>query len=286
MRMASYRVNGIDTFGVVHGDPSGGNESLFVSDAALLRGPRTLREWLAGGAAARAVVTEEPARDHAWADVEPLPVVPDPAKIVCVGVNYVDHRAEASRAPAEHPTLFTRFSDTQMGHLAPAAKPEESEKFDYEGEVAVVIGRACHRVTAEDAAAFIGGYACYDDFTARDWQRHTHQWTPGKNFPQTGGFGPWLVTLDELPADVRELELTTTVNGETRQRAHLADLIFDIPALIEYVTAFTPLAPGDVLVTGTPGGVGFFRDPQLLLSPDDVVEVSVTGLGTLRNTVC
>ncbi len=162
--------------------------------------------------------------------------------------------------------------------------PAVSEQFDYEGELALVIGKPASRVAEADAWEYVAGYAAYNDFSVRDWQRATTQWTPGKNFAGTGAFGPYLVPAADL-GDVTALGLQTRVNGEIRQKASLADLYFTIPQLLAYITAFTPLAPGDVVVTGTPGGVGLFMQPTGLLKAGDVVEVEITGLGVLRNTV-
>ncbi|MET1043390.1 MAG: fumarylacetoacetate hydrolase family protein [Microbacteriaceae bacterium] len=217
-------------------------------------------------------------------DVEFLAVIPDPGKVICVGVNYRSHRDETGKADPAGPTVFTRFADSQMGHLSPAIFPQESSQFDYEGEVALVIGKDAHRVSKKDAWGVVAGYSAYNDFSVRDWQLISTQWIPGKNFPATGSFGPYLVPAADIP-DVDELLLETRVNGEVRQSAKLVDLIFDIPELIEFITTFTKLSVGDVIVTGTPGGVGLFMQPTGLLSEGDEVEVEVTGLGVLRNTV-
>jgi 2-keto-4-pentenoate hydratase/2-oxohepta-3-ene-1,7-dioic acid hydratase in catechol pathway len=239
--------------------------------------------------AAIAAGTLEALADHTdnpvpLGEVELAPVIPDPGKIICIGVNYRTHRDEIGKAAPEAPVVFARYADSQMGHGADALKPAGSAQFDYEGEVALVIGKRAHRVTKAEAYDYVAGYAVYNDFSVRDWQRAASQWLPGKTWPGTGGFGPALVTPDEV-GDVTELELTTRVNGAVRQHGKVADLINDIPAIIEYVTAFTPLAPGDVIVTGTPGGVGLFMEPQGFIVDGDVVEVEVTKLGTLRNTV-
>jgi 2-keto-4-pentenoate hydratase/2-oxohepta-3-ene-1,7-dioic acid hydratase in catechol pathway len=216
--------------------------------------------------------------------VEFLPVIIDPRKILCIGVNYRAHQEETGKEPPSAPTVFTRFADSQMGHLRPAVRPESTTQFDYEGELALVIGKPAHRVSEEQAWDVIAGYAPYNDFSVRDWQRAASQWIPGKNFPDTGAFGPYLVPASDIP-DVSALTLETRVNGEVRQSASLSDLIFAIPQLIAYVSGFTPLGPGDIIVTGTPGGVGLFMDPQGLLSHGDVVEVEISGLGLLKNEV-
>jgi 2-keto-4-pentenoate hydratase/2-oxohepta-3-ene-1,7-dioic acid hydratase in catechol pathway len=213
-----------------------------------------------------------------------LPVIPDPGKILCVGLNYEAHRRETNRAPTGEPTLFLRVASSQLGHGDAIVVPPESDKVDYEGEIAIVIGRAGRRIAQADAWRHIAGYAPYNDVSVRDWQQHTTQWTPGKNFDATGAFGPWMVTRDEIP-DGEELSLVTRLNGQVMQEATTAQLIFDIPRLVHYASRFATLEPGDVIVTGTPGGVGFKRNPPVFLRDGDVVEVEVGGVGCLRNPV-
>lgn len=242
----------------------------------------SLAEAIAAGAlASLAHYTDRPV---ALSEVRLAPVIPEPRKIICIGVNYRTHQEEIGKAAPQAPVVFARYADSQMGHGEDALKPANSAQFDYEGEVALVISKSAHKVSKAEAYDHIAGYAVYNDFSVRDWQRAASQWLPGKTWPGTGGFGPCLVTADEV-GDVTELELTTRVNGEVRQRGKVADLINDIPSIIEYVTAFTPLSPGDVIVTGTPGGVGLFMEPQGFVVDGDVVEVEVSKLGTLRNTV-
>ncbi|MBO9377628.1 DUF2437 domain-containing protein [Sphingomonas histidinilytica] len=220
----------------------------------------------------------------ALADVVFLPVLPDPGKILCVGLNYENHRRETGRAEVAHPTIFTRFADSQTGHGAPILRPKESEKLDYEGELAIVIGKGGRRIAEADALDHIAGYSCYNDGSVRDWQAHTIQFTPGKNFPETGAFGPWLVTPDAfgVPGPQR---IQTRLNGQVMQDAVLDDMIFPIARLVAYCSTFTPLAPGDVIVTGTPGGVGAKRDPQVFMKPGDRVEVEIDGIGILENGI-
>lgn len=213
-----------------------------------------------------------------------LPVIPNPGKIFCVGLNYKSHVAETKRSDSEHPAIFTRFSDSLSAHNAPLPHPKETKRFDFEGELAVIIGKGGRNITQAQAFEHIAGYACFNDGTARDWQRHTHQWIPGKNFPLTGPFGPFMATRKEIP-DVNQLTLETRLNGEVMQHASLADLIFTLPVIIEYLSGFTNLSPGDVIATGTPGGVGDRREPPLYMKAGDVVEIEITGLGTLRNRV-
>lgn len=221
-------------------------------------------------------------------DITFLPAIPDPAKVLCIGVNYRSHQKETGKAvhtkEQKAPTVFFRFPDSQLGHGQPARKPDFTDKFDYEGEMAVVIGKDAWQVSQDEALDYVAGYAGYNDFTVRDWQMATTQWGPGKTFPQTGGFGPYLVPTSAAP-DLGSMVLETRVNGEVRQKAPLSDLVFTIPELIEYISTFTPLKAGDVIVSGTPGGVGMFSDPQALLNEGDTVEVEITGLGVLNNTV-
>jgi 2-keto-4-pentenoate hydratase/2-oxohepta-3-ene-1,7-dioic acid hydratase in catechol pathway len=279
MKIVSFCHAGKNSFGVAVDD---GVIDLapFSSDVgstlreALTRGSLAAIEKIASGAKAT----------FGWADVELLPVVPDPQKILCVGINYMTHVKETGRDIPTKPMFFTRFADSQTAHNGPIVRPMASEKLDFEGELAVVIGRTARHVKAAEAFDYVAGYSCYNDGSVRDWQKHTIQFTPGKNFPFTGGFGPWLVTADEL-GDPSALSLTTRLNGEVVQQATTDDLIFDIPTLIEYCSTFTELRPGDVIITGTTGGVGAFRQPPLWMKPGDVVEVEISRIGVLKNTV-
>jgi 2-keto-4-pentenoate hydratase/2-oxohepta-3-ene-1,7-dioic acid hydratase in catechol pathway len=213
-----------------------------------------------------------------------LPVIPHPAKVLCVGLNYQGHRKETGRAETAHPAIFTRFADSLIGQNAALVLPPNSTALDYEGELAVVIGKAGFRVAEEDALHLVGGYSIFNDGTIRDWQHHTHQFTPGKNFPGTGAFGPALFTPEEA-GPLEEKRIETRVNGKVEQEAVLGDMIFSVAAVIAYVSGFTALKPGDVIAMGTPGGVGFKRNPPLFLKDGDCVEVSIAGLGTLSNVV-
>lgn len=222
--------------------------------------------------------------DYPLSEIAFLPVIPNPEKIICVGMNYEEHRLEVNREKTAHPTLFLRVPSSQVGHLAPMVIPFESEQLDYEGELAVIIGQEGRRIPEEAAYEHIAGYSCYNDGSIRDWQRHTSQFTAGKNFDKTGAFGPWMVTRDEI-ADGEVLTLETRLNGRVMQRATTDMLIFSIPQLIHYVSSFTTLKPGDVIVTGTPGGVGFKKNPPVFMKPGDVVEVEISKIGILRNGI-
>lgn len=213
-----------------------------------------------------------------------LPPVPAPPKILCVGLNYGRHVAEAGRELPAHPSMFARFADSFVGHEAPVWKPRLSDKFDYEGELAVVIGRAGRHIAARDALSHVAGYTCMAENSVRDFQKHNAQVTPGKNFERSGAIGPWLVTADEV-GDPARLQVITRLNGTVMQQGDVSDLIFPIPELIAYISAFTPLSPGDVIATGTPEGVGSSRKPPRFLAVGDTLEVEIPGIGTLVNTV-
>jgi 2-keto-4-pentenoate hydratase/2-oxohepta-3-ene-1,7-dioic acid hydratase in catechol pathway len=229
-------------------------------------------------------VTRQQGRTVQGSEARLLPVIPNSGKILCVGLNYKSHVAETKRADSEHPSIFTRFVDSLSAHNAPLPRPATTTRFDFEGELAIIIGKGGRNIKQADAFDHIAGYACFNDGTARDWQRHTHQWIPGKNFPLTGPFGPFMATTQEIP-DVNRLTLETRLNGEVMQHASLVDLIFTLPVIIEYVSGFTPLSAGDVIATGTPGGVGDRREPPVYMKAGDVIEIEITGLGTLRNRV-
>jgi 2-keto-4-pentenoate hydratase/2-oxohepta-3-ene-1,7-dioic acid hydratase in catechol pathway len=212
------------------------------------------------------------------------PVVPNPGKIICIGMNYLAHIKEMGRDRPTYPTLFTRFADSLVGHGQPIIRPVASTHYDFEGELAIVIGRPARHVAADKALDYIAGYTCFLDGSLRDYQRHTSQFIAGKNFRHSGAIGPWLVTTDEIP-DPRVLTLETRVNGQVMQTGRIDDLCFDIGALIEYLSTICQLDPGDVIATGTPSGVGAARDPQVWLQPGDVVEVEIDQIGVLQNTV-
>jgi len=279
LKLASFLLDGRATYGCV-----AGNDYLVPPQSFLDQHP-DLRAVLRDDAlqALQQCATGQGRRVAASA-TKPLPVIPNPGKVICVGLNYKSHVAETKRADSEHPSLFLRFTDTLVAHDDAVLRPSFSERFDWEGELAFVIGKGGRYIPKAQAFEHIAGYACFNDVSVRDWQRHTHQFTPGKNFPGTGAFGPHLVTADEVP-DVTALTLETRVNGNVMQHASVGDLIFDIPVLVEYISTFTPLSPGDVIATGTPGGVGDRREPPAYMKDGDTVEVEITGLGILRNRV-
>lgn len=276
MRICSYTKNGDAGFGLV---VEGG-----IVDLKRRTGHDSLRALLAAGALADCAAFAEDAPDHRMDDVRFEPVIPNPEKIYCVGLNYRDHVEETGNVETPNPTLFARFPASQVGHERPLIKPRESDMFDYEGELALIIGKEGRRIPAEDALSHVAGYACYNEGSVRDYQRHTQQYLPGKTFYGTGGFGPWMVTADEIP-DPSELHLQTRLNGEVVQDSDLSLLITPIPQIIAYCSTMLPLLPGDVIVTGTPGGVGSRRTPPIWLKDGDTVEVEISRIGVLRNSV-
>src|SRR5262249_12940487 len=213
-----------------------------------------------------------------------LPVIPDAEKIFCVGLNYHSHREETGRPETDYPTMFTRYANTQVGHGQPLIKPRVSDEFDYEAELAGGVGRPAPSRTKEKALEYVAGYSCYNDGSVRDWQRHTSQFTPGKNFIGTGGLGPWLVTTEEIP-DPSRLSLALRLNGKEMQRSTTDLMIFPVPELIEYLSTFTELVPGDIIPTGTPSAVGFNRGPPGNMKAGAGAEAAISGVGILRNPV-
>jgi 2-keto-4-pentenoate hydratase/2-oxohepta-3-ene-1,7-dioic acid hydratase in catechol pathway len=279
MKLVSYERAGARSFGAMVG---GG-----IVDLRSALGGRyeDLKSLLAGdGVAAAAQVLAGRKADFPAEDVQFLPVIPNPGKIWCCGLNYSEHVREVNREPTEKPVFFLRFADSQVGQGQPILMPPESTQLDYEGEIAVVIGKAGRRISEADAWNHIAGYACYNDATIRDWQRHTQQWVPGKNFWRTGGFGPWLVTSDEIAPDAL-MTLTTRLNGQVMQQATTAMMLHSIPRQIAYASTVAPLQAGDVIVTGTPGGVGARREPPVWMKAGDVIEIEIDRVGVLRNSI-
>jgi 2-keto-4-pentenoate hydratase/2-oxohepta-3-ene-1,7-dioic acid hydratase in catechol pathway len=278
MKFASFKINGASSWGLIE------NGEAVDLGALLLERFADLKSVIAAGALADVAAFAAKAARHPFARIRWLPVIPNPDKILCIGLNYETHRKETGRSEVENPTVFGRFANSQIGHLANIIRPLVSKDLDFEGELAVIIGKPGRYISRKDAWGHIAGYACYNEGSVRDYQRHTHQFTPGKNFPATGAFGPWMVTPDEA-GDLAPLRLQTRLNGEVVQDATISQMIFDIPHQIEYCSSFTRLEPGDVIVTGTPGGVGSRRTPPLWMKPGDIVEVEIDRIGLLRNGV-
>lgn len=279
MKVVSFVRNGKSSYGVVSGDG-------IVDVGAKLGGKYA---DLVAVLKADALAEVESAAKGVTADMKLdgttlLPVVPNPGKIVCVGVNYDEHRREMGREPPGQPTIFVRWPESQVAHNQPLLKPAESDKLDYEAELAVIIGKHGYKVSEADAFNIIAGYSCYNDGSVRDWQTHTSQFTPGKNFVATGGFGPWMVTADEIP-DPQTLDIESRLNGQVMQKSNTELMTFNIRKIIKYVTAFIPLQPGDVIATGTPGGVGTKRNPPVYMKDGDIIEIEISKVGLLRNPV-
>ncbi len=214
-----------------------------------------------------------------------LPVIPNPGKIICIGLNYRDHAKEGGNPIPDYPAVFMRTTTSLVAHGKSMLRPAISDQLDFEAELAVIIGRTAKRVTAAAALDHVAGYACFNDGSVRNYQRKSTQWTIGKNFDQTGGFGPEMVTVDELPAGARGLGITSRVNGAVMQAGNTSDMIFDVATLVEILSEVMTLEPADVIATGTPAGVGYARKPPLFLKPGDICEISIDGIGTLSNTI-
>ncbi|PTB19225.1 5-oxopent-3-ene-1,2,5-tricarboxylate decarboxylase [Trinickia symbiotica] len=279
MKLVSYRNQGRSGFGAVKDDgvvDLTKRLSAVADLAALVSNPAELAH------ARRLVDTASP--DFALAALALEPVIPNPSKVICVGINYVAHAAEAGRTVGQHPVIFHRFAQTLVAHGAPIIRPRVSNQFDFEAELAVVIGKGGSHIKPEDAMDHVAGYTCFNDASVRDWQFHTHQYGMGKNFRGTGSLGPWLVTADEI-RDYRDLSIQGSLNGECLQTGKLSELAFDIPGLIAYVSQALDWQPGDILATGTPSGIGFKRQPPIFLKPGDTFDVVIPGIGTLSNPV-
>jgi len=275
MKFASLAVGG---YGLVDA-----NRIRPVPESVLSRYP-TLRAALTADMLSWVAEVAAAGEPVAYDQLDLLPTIPDAGKIICIGMNYRAHINEMGREPPRYPAFFLRFNDSLVGHGQPIIRPRLSEKYDWEGELAVVIGRPARHVARADALDYVAGYTILQDGSLRDYQEHTSQFTAGKNFHQSGSMGPWLVTADEIP-DPAALTLETRVSGEVMQRGEVADLCIDVPAILEYLSGICELLPGDVIATGTPSGVGAGRKPPRWLVAGDVVEVEISGIGVLRNPV-
>jgi 2-keto-4-pentenoate hydratase/2-oxohepta-3-ene-1,7-dioic acid hydratase in catechol pathway len=255
-----------------------------VGDAPLgLRSALETRLDLAS--VARRALDSSAAR-FALADLKFAPLIPEPGKTICLGLNYYDHAKEGGRERPEYPWFFYRGKSSLIGHAEPAIRPKVSSKLDYEAELAVIIGRKVPRHTARaDALSYVFGYSCFDDISVRDYQKRTPQWTIGKNFDGTGAFGPWVVTSDELPPGAKELRIQGRLNGEVVQDSNTSEMIFDVAETIALLSQCLTLEPGDVISMGTPAGVGQARTPPVWMKPGDTIEVEIDRIGILRNTI-
>ena len=278
MRWLSFYRNQKLTFGYITSDGSG------VVDVGERSDFSDLRQVLESTDLATLAGKCGDSADLSLEDVEYAPTITNPKKILCVGLNYKAHQEETGRGGEGFPTIFVRFAAAQVAHSKPMVRPKESQAFDFQGEIAMIIGSNGRRISQSEALSHVAGFGIYNDGSIRDYQRHTSQFTPGKNFADTGAFGPWMMTPDEI-GDLSQMEITTRLNGEVMQNAKLSQLIFDIPILISYVSKAMAWRAGDVLVTGTPGGVGFKRNPPIFMKPGDKVEIEITEIGILSNTI-
>lgn len=234
-----------------------------------------------------AALTSHRSADVSLQEIEFLPPIPDPGRIICIGQNYKSDMVKQGKEFPQYPILFTRFRDSQVGHAQPIIRPLVSKKYDFEGEMAFVIGKSGRHIKVDDALNFVSGYSCYNDGSVRDYQRHTSQDTPGKNFWHSGSFGPWLTTADEIPVP-EDMVVTTHVNDVLLQRGEISDLLFGVADIITYLSSIFPLQPGDIVATGTaasPFGCGALQEPPVWLQPGDTVKVTIEQVGTLLNTV-
>jgi 2-keto-4-pentenoate hydratase/2-oxohepta-3-ene-1,7-dioic acid hydratase in catechol pathway len=278
MRWLSFERDGRESFGYVSAD--GGS----VVDVGARGEFLDLKSAIAADALLRLAAGGQDRADLALEDLVYLPTITRPDKILCVGLNYKAHQEETGRGGEGFPTIFVRFAAAQVGHEQPMVRPLESNTLDFEGEIALVIGKRGRRIKRADALDHVAGFSIYNDGSVREYQRQTSQFTPGKNFAGTGGFGPWMMTPDEV-GDIDRMEITTRLNGAVMQNAKSDLLVFGFAEVIEYCSTFTELVPGDVIATGTPGGVGGARTPPIFMDQGDVIEVEISPIGVLRHTV-
>jgi 2-keto-4-pentenoate hydratase/2-oxohepta-3-ene-1,7-dioic acid hydratase in catechol pathway len=219
------------------------------------------------------------------ADITFRTLIERPGKIVCMGLNYADHAKEGGNARPEYPSFFMRGPNSLTAHEAPIIRPTVSDKLDYEAELAFIVGKKARNLTKENALNCVAGYSIFNDASLRDYQRKTNQWTIGKNFDQTGAFGPWLVTPDELPTGAHGLQIQSRLNGNLMQNANTKDFLWGVAETIQLITECMTLEPGDVVITGTPAGVGYARTPPVFMKPGDVCEIEIEGIGVLQNSI-
>jgi acylpyruvate hydrolase len=286
MRLCTILSGGKPAVGVKMGDGK-----IVDLSKQMPRGPKSVVEILAGGSKVQKAVLKACGKPKKGATVSEksakyLPPIPAPGKILCIGLNYRKHAEETGSPIPAYPVVFCRFDNTLVGHNGKMPRPSHSEQLDWEAELTIVIGKKCRNVAKEKALGVIAGYACFNDGSVRDWQRKSGgQFTLGKNFDGTGGFGPDIVTSDELPKGAAPLRIMTRVNGVTMQDSSTDDLIFDVPTLVHELSKVMTLDPGDIIITGTPSGVAMARNPQPWLKPGDVCEVEIEKIGVLRNPI-
>jgi 2-keto-4-pentenoate hydratase/2-oxohepta-3-ene-1,7-dioic acid hydratase in catechol pathway len=277
MKLASFIAEGAEAYGVVTGDGVIKMNDRFGGHAV------SLREALAGDLLPQIKEAAAHGRaDHKFSEIKFLPVIPAPEKILCVGINYKSHAAEHGTEAPKLPNIFTRFVNTLVAHESEMIRPKVSTNFDFEGELALVIGKGGRHIKAADALRHVAGYTCFCDGSVRDFTKYSL--VASKNFLGTGPLGPWMVTADEIP-DPTKLTLVTRLNGKEMQRSGTDMLIHSIPAIIEFCSVFTPLSPGDIIATGTPEGIGAKQNPPVWMKAGDVLEIEISGIGTLRNRI-
>ncbi|MFL9557253.1 fumarylacetoacetate hydrolase family protein [Acinetobacter baumannii] len=281
MRFVSFSKNGINGIGI---RDTNGVKGLLANDAQF---PGDMLSLIQKGqdaltAAYNLLNTTDYLNEQ---DINLLPPLSNPPKVICVGLNYADHTKESPYEQPDYPTLFSRFNSSLIGHQSKMIKPTCSDQLDFEGELAVVIGKSGKHIQKADALQYVMGYSVFNDGSVRDYQFKSPQWTVGKNFDATGAFGPDLVTADELPEGAKGLMLTTRLNGEVVQHANTSDMLFDIATLISTISEAITLEAGDVIVTGTPSGIGFAREPKLFMKHGDVCEVEIEKVGVLSNPI-
>ncbi len=278
MKFVSFLLKGSPKFGISDGKS--------ITDLTnKISGSKTLKELISNNGIndAKKYAKENPESINVD-EIEFLPLIPNPGKIICVGLNYSDHVNEIGITLEKNPVIFLRVPESQTAHKQIIQKPKVSNHLDYEGEMAVIMSNAGKHIEPKNALKHIAGYSCYNESTVRDWQQHTKQFTMGKNFEKTGSFGPYMVLAEEI-SDYKKLTIQTRLNDKVMQEASLSQLIFDIPTLISYISKAMPWQAGDVLVTGTPGGVGFKRNPPVYMKDGDKIEVEIKNVGILTNTI-
>lgn len=286
MRLFSFEVQGQPRIGVLKSAQAQDYVDLSVAAPQLPADMGALITLPGGLEAARQAAARAPAAAvKPLAGVRFLPVVPRPGKIVCLGLNYADHAKEGGHARPEYPSFFMRGATSMTGHQQPIIRPRASTKLDYEAELAVIIGQKARHLTKANALDCVAGYSCFNDGSIRDYQRKTNQWTIGKNFDGSGPFGPWLVTPDELPPGAAGLRIQSRLNGKVMQDANTRDFLWDVVESLCIITECMTLEPGDVIITGTPAGVGYARTPPVWMVPGDICEIEVEGIGILSNPI-
>ena len=286
MRFLSFESQGHAKLGWIKDASSATFVDLGLLGLSLPTDLKTLIATPGAMAAAHAAAQQAPASAMvALASVRLLPLIPQPGKIVCMGLNYADHAKEGGNARPDYPSFFLRGATSMVGHQSPILRPKASTQLDYEAELAVIIGQRARHLTAANALSCVAGYSCFNDASIRDYQRKANQWTIGKNFDGTGPFGPWMVTPDELPPGCEGLRIQSRLNGKVMQDANTKDFLWNVVESLRIITECMTLEPGDVIITGTPAGVGYARTPPVWMAPGDVCEIEIEGIGALSNPI-